>query len=92
MSPKICNGDYVISCKWPGMKVTRGMVVIVDHLRFGKIIKRVKQRNNVGALLLTGENAQRTSTEQLGWVHKKEIYGRVILHLKRKQITHSSPS
>jgi signal peptidase I len=88
MSPNFHDGDFVIALRWPGLRLQPGQAVLVDHPIFGLIIKRIKQINTEAGgqpcYQLTGDNPASTSSETLGWITPKQIFGRVVWHIQPK--------
>ncbi|WP_261841123.1 nickel-type superoxide dismutase maturation protease [Aliamphritea ceti] len=84
MLPTFSEGDYVL-CLRPlsllPLKV--GDVVVVQHPRFGRIIKRIETLNDESAMWLRGDNPQSTSSETMGWLARQALIGRVVLHIAK---------
>jgi hypothetical protein len=57
-------------------------LVVCQHPVYGKMIKRIKQKNQRGDMLLTGENAQSLSSQQMGWITAGMITGKVLLKIR----------
>lgn len=74
MTPTLQPGDYMIITK---ARVLRpGFVVLVDHPKYGSIVKRVKFVEG-GQLSLEGDGAESTSTEAMGLIGLSAVKGRV---------------
>lgn len=73
MTPALSPGDYVFFTK--ARTLRPGFVVLVDHPKYGSIIKRIKtvERNGVS---LQGDSAESTSSEAMGLVIASAIKGR----------------
>ena len=76
MAPTLSPGDYLIVTK--ARTLRSGFVVLVDHPRFGTIVKRVTSVSDqfVG---LQGDGPESTSSDALGHVALKQIKGRARL-------------
>jgi len=75
MVPVVKAGAYVfcLPCWYPAV----GSLVIVEHVHYGRMIKRLvayDERNNVRLL---GEHPCSLSSAQMGWVPRSAIRGRV---------------
>ena len=69
MSPTLSNGDYVLAKKNKTRPVV-GAIVIIPHLEFGEIIKRVSQVEDSGTAWVSGDNPASTSSRIIGKVDK----------------------
>ena len=74
MSPTLAPGDYMIVTKARAFRP--GFVVLVDHPKYGSIVKRVKSVED-GQLNLEGDGAKSTSTEAMGLVSPAAVEGRI---------------
>lgn len=88
MLPSFSNDDYVLIfdsslCRPPRIN----QVVLVNHPRLGKIIKRIAEYNTDKGYLLVGDNRQKsTSSQSMGWIQRSDIYGKVIWHIKAPKV------
>jgi len=82
MLPKLANDDFVVVSRF-FWSLRPGDLVVADHDRYNKIIKRIEQVSEQQGYLLTGENEASVSSEQMGWISKQHIFGKVILQIKR---------
>ena len=81
MLPSFCGGDFVIIYRRSKSTFKQGDVVVVEHTRLGKIIKRIMAVESEGNLLLAGDNfAASTDTLTLGTIEPEQVLGRVIWH------------
>ena len=79
MLPDLAAGSYVVTLAHRCQAIRIGDVAVVDRATHGRIIKRVVGVDRHRALLLAGDNADRsTSTDALGPVARKRLLGRVI--------------
>ncbi len=84
MSPSLLPGDYVITWSASASRIKIGQVVVVNHPRLGRIIKRVNQVTDQGQLMLSGDNKlASTSTEDIGQVSAKHLIGLVKFHIRQ---------
>ena len=67
-------GDYMIVTKARSLRP--GFVILVDHPKYGLIVKRIKSVEDA-QLSLEGDGAESTSTEALGLVSLSAVKGRV---------------
>jgi len=75
MLPTFAPDDYLILTKARALR--SGFVVLVDHPKYGTIVKRVKSVAG-DAVTLEGDNlSESTSSEDMGDVPLKHIRGRV---------------
>ncbi|OUR74229.1 hypothetical protein A9Q78_01090 [Methylophaga sp. 41_12_T18] len=82
MLPKLANDDFVVVSRF-FWSLRPGDLVVADHDRYNKIIKRIEQVSEEKGYLLTGENEASVSSEDMGWISKQQIFGKVILQIKR---------
>ncbi len=77
MRPTLSPGDYLILTKarsW-SQSLRSGFVVVVDHPKFGVIVKRVKSING-DSLQLEGDGPESTDTAAMGDVPLALVKGR----------------
>ncbi|PCJ32717.1 MAG: peptidase S24 [Gammaproteobacteria bacterium] len=77
MSPRLSGGDFVVASRFY-ITLSEGDIVVVQHPVYGRIIKRVKHIGESGRFLLTGENEQSLSSEQMGWLARSTIKAKVL--------------
>jgi len=82
MLPELTNGDFVIVSKfyWP---LKTGHLVVANHPNYQCIIKRIVQISPLKGILLSGTNAASVTTEQMGWVSKKHVLGKVLFRINQ---------
>lgn len=76
MAPTLMPGDYLIATK--ARAIRSGFVVLVDHPKYGTIVKRVASVSDT-FVTLEGDDPDSTSTEDMGQVDPENIRGRVRL-------------
>ena len=81
MSPTYQPGDYVVCVRWPKMVLKRNQIVVAEHPIFRAIIKRIHSVGESKNVLLIGDNRQSVSTENMGWIDKNAILGKVVVHV-----------
>lgn len=82
MQPELTNGDFVVISKlYRTLNV--GDLVVAEHPTYHRIIKRITQISKVKGILLSGDNKQSVSSNQIGWVPKDNILGKVWLKVKK---------
>jgi len=83
MLPNFKEGDFVLSLSLKFWRQYRkDDVVIIDHLEYGRIIKRVMSCDQQG-VRITGDNPVSTSSDKLGLIQPKDILGKVVMHFKK---------
>lgn len=84
MSPSLLDGDYVVTWRASSKRLRPGRIVVVDHLRFGRIVKRIERVTTDGYIRLVGDNPVfSTSTDAIGDVTAKSVRGVVIHRIRR---------
>lgn len=73
MEPGLPSGSIVLFRR--GKAVKAGDVVLVEHPKFGKIVKEVSAVSHTGAVHLRGTSRHSTSEEKLGSVAGDAILG-----------------
>ncbi|MEP3655012.1 MAG: S26 family signal peptidase [Litorimonas sp.] len=81
MTPTLAPGDYLLVTK--ARAVRAGFVVLVDHPKYGVIVKRIASVSG-DSINLEGDGPESTSTEALGHVALKNIKGRARLAITPK--------
>ena len=82
MWPNYCSGDYVLAFRHRSLTFKAGEVVVVNHTRFGNIIKRIERVENNSSLAIAGDNRlSSTDSETLGLVSIKQVLGKVLWHI-----------
>lgn len=77
MAPGLMPGDYIIALKCPQQCYQAGHIVLLQHPRYGAIIKRIKSKQD-RQVLLSGDNPASVSSEQMGWLDQKLIQAKLI--------------
>ncbi len=84
MAPTIPSGCYVLAVKWlASFKIKVGHKLIIDHPKYGVIVKTVALIDKNGFIWSKGENIQSVSVEELGPSSAEQILGRVIKNFKK---------
>lgn len=77
MSPSLGDNDFVLVLKWPNMRMRPGDLVVADHPRYKRIVKRISA-TTYSRIRLAGDNTlNTTSSSRLGWLDKGNVVGRV---------------
>ncbi len=76
MAPTLAPGDYLFVTK--ARAIRSGFVVLVDHPKYGVIVKRVTAIAE-SSVSLAGDGPDSTSTEALGKIALANVQGRVRL-------------
>ena len=74
MRPTLAPGDYLILTKAHTPRA--GFVVLVDHPKYGAIVKRVKSVSDDTFILEGDNNDESTSSEDIGDVPLELVRGR----------------
>lgn len=83
MSPNFLPNAFVVAIKHPWQVFKVGDVVLVNHLIYGKMIKRINSyqqttnSKNSAYITLIGDHPASVSTQQMGVVSQSQIMGRV---------------
>jgi signal peptidase I len=80
MLPNFSDQDYVVAMNWPYSSLQPGQVVLVLHPVLGLIIKRIFVID-FRYYKLVGDHSSSISPEQMGWVERAQIIGRIICHI-----------
>lgn len=78
MYPTLMHNDYVICGLWPGLTVKKGCLVVVSHPHLHTIVKRVENTDSSDRLRLSGDSGASISSDNMGWIDKRHIIGRVL--------------
>lgn len=85
MTPTLYPGDYVLCLTQPLFRLKKNQVVVVNHPKYQKIIKRIRQACDNRGYSLTGDNSQSTSSQELGFVTQESVVGLVLLKIANKR-------
>lgn len=80
MKPLLEDGSFAVFHRAKAVKA--GDVVLVDHQKFGRIIKSVKGRDSNGISLM-GLHPDSMPPEKLGHISEKRIIGRLVWQLNQ---------
>jgi len=86
LSPFFLPGDYVlVSTFRSGHKnLQSGSVVVFQHSKFGRLIKRIHTNYpNAKNLKVIGNHKNSISSHKLGLIPYSDLIGKVILHIKQ---------
>ncbi len=79
MAPVIPPGSFILATRWLSLlPIKEGHRLVIDHPKFGIIVKTVATIDKSGFIWSKGENEKSVPIEQLGPVNKHQILGRVI--------------
>ena len=74
MAPTLADGDYVIGRRLSRRRPLRpGDIVVIDHPRYGRMVKRVATVDPDGSLTLKGDNAATVASVDIGRVQPKDV-------------------
>jgi nickel-type superoxide dismutase maturation protease len=79
MTPVIPSQSYVLVTKWLRVfPIKQGQRLVINHPKYGIIIKTVAVIDKCGFIWSRGENNKSIAIEQTGPIEKRQIIGRVI--------------
>ncbi|MBL4899876.1 MAG: nickel-type superoxide dismutase maturation protease [Colwellia sp.] len=79
MFPRIPQHSFVLVIHWlKFMKVKPEQTILIDHPKYGLLIKNVALIDRNGLIWCKGENLASITVEVLGPVNRKQIIGRVL--------------
>jgi len=73
MRPTLAPGDYILVTKARALRA--GFIVLVDHPKYGTIVKRVKSVSDT-VVYLEGDGPASTTSEDLGAIPLALVKGR----------------
>jgi nickel-type superoxide dismutase maturation protease len=83
MLPKMAGGDFVIISRL-FFSLKPGDVVVVDHPVYQRIVKRIEKTCSQQGIWLTGDNLSASvSSDDMGWVSRNQVKGKVIVTISR---------
>ncbi len=82
MLPRLAAGDFVFTSRF-FFRVNEGDLVVIDHPRFGRLVKRVFEVEENQRMLLCGENNASVSPEEMGWVTIEQLLGKVLFCVRQ---------
>ncbi len=86
MSPEYHDGDYVVTSRLPLLLglVKINSVVVFKSEKYGPLIKKVSSIDKKEKrYFFSGSNSISITTEEIGAIYQKNIYGSVIFHIKK---------
>lgn len=79
MAPLIPSNSFILVAKWLVIfPIQKGQRLVINHPKYGIIIKTVAIVDKNGFIWSRGENEKSITVEQIGPVDKHQILGRVI--------------
>lgn len=78
MSPRLPPDSYALFR--PARRVHAGDIVLADHVRYGWIIKQVRELVDDG-VTLEGIAPESTASDRLGVVHWDRLMGKLVWHV-----------
>ena len=82
MSPMLSPGAFALFKR--SAIYGDGDVLLINHPRFGKIVKRAIDVN-ADSLWLEGANANSLSRESMGPIERARVQGKLVYHIDRKK-------
>ena len=88
MLPTLSHRDFVIAMRWPGMTIKVGDLVVVNHPKYKRIIKRISKMSITGNFMLRGDSPNSTPEEAIGWIKKSWLNAKVVYIIPRNASLH----
>jgi nickel-type superoxide dismutase maturation protease len=82
MLPLLHEGDFVFLLPWLN-KPKSGKLVVVNHERFGTIIKRVKRIESDGSFWLCSDHRKGVQMRDMGCISPNNLLGRIVFSVKK---------
>lgn len=83
MAPVIPSGCFVLVVRrFYFLPLRQGQRLVINHPKYGAIVKKIALVDRNGFIWSKGENAQSLSVEELGPIDKSQILGRVVYIFK----------
>ena len=78
MKPNIKNNSFILSIPFNNSN-NRKLMLIFNHSKYGRLIKRLSFIDKKGFYWFEGDNINSLTSEQIGPIQKKDILGRVLI-------------
>lgn len=83
MQPFLRSGDYVFATRLY-ISIAINDLIVVNHPRYGRIIKRVSNINQALGVCLSGDNKESVTSDEMGWISLNQVGAKVIFSIKNK--------
>ncbi len=83
MSPTIPDQSYVMARKAKS-RIAKKSLLIIDHINYGKILKKLVKVDDNKNLWFEGENLSSVSKEMIGPIKFEEVIGKVVFVVKNR--------
>ncbi len=83
MMPTLKCGDYVVASNWI-RRPKAGKLMVVDHPRYGVIIKRAVKKDGNG-YWFASDSDHGVTTREIGALAPHQIMGRVLFAIRKKR-------
>ena len=85
MSPEYNSGDFLIIRKVLRTHlIKKGKNILIDHSKYGRIIKKVIYKDIINqSFTVGGNNSSSTSISKLGSIHFSQVIGVPIFHFSK---------
>jgi signal peptidase I len=83
MMPLLPHGSFIFTWQWASLKP--GHRVVLNHEKYGLMVKTIKCIDAQGVLWCKGESTASVSTEQIGPVEGDDVLGIVLWTVRPKQ-------
>ena len=83
MAPTIPDQSYVLARKAQSL-IAKESLLIIDHMNYGKILKKLVKVDDNKKLWFEGENFSSISKEMIGPIKFQNVVGKVVFIVKSK--------
>ncbi len=86
LEPDYQEGDFVLLLRVPffSRPLREGDTVVLRHPHYGTLIKQVEWLSPDGeTVFVVGSHPESTDSRQFGPIHKGDVLGRVVWHIRR---------
>lgn len=92
MLPNLADGDYVLSYKpFSENSYQAGDVVLLDHEKFGRIVKRILKIHSDNSFAMRGDSEQSVASLELGDASLSDVLGKIFYTISATRVKKSKP-
>lgn len=81
MYPTLRDGDYIWALRRLRGHYRQGDIVLVDHPKYAKIVKRIQSIDSNGLFWLTGDGIESVSSTEMGPINHRQILAKMFWHI-----------
>lgn len=85
MYPIIPENSYVLTLSF-NFKYSKGNILVFNHKKFGKLIKKLHKIDNKGDFWFVGNNQYSLRTEEIGPIKRDKVLGKALIIFTNKKI------